>query len=96
VLPTSAKRPVLTTAEIAIHGDTNEITIGKLCDEFERYVKEYPEEYRDQANPPKRIKGIKEVFGDRAAATLKASAIEDWLDEIQEERNLVTFRRKID
>lgn len=88
VLPTTAKRAVLTTAEVAILGDTNAITVGKLCDEFERYVKAHPEEYRDQTNPPKRIAVIKKVFGDRAAATLRATAIENWLDEIQEERDL--------
>ena len=88
VLPATAKRPVLTTAEVAVLGDLNAITVGKLCDEFERYVKAHPEEYRDQANPPKRIAEIKTTFGDRAAATLKSSAVEDWLDEIQEERSL--------
>jgi hypothetical protein len=88
VLPATAKRPVLTTAEVAVLGDTDAITVGKLCDEFERYVKAHPEEYRDQTNPPKRIAEIKEMFGDHAAATLKSSEIEDWLDEIQEERSL--------
>jgi len=55
LLPATAKRPVLTTAEVAVLGDRNAITVGKLCDEFERYVKAHPEEYRDQANPPTRI-----------------------------------------
>ena len=88
VLPVTARRPVLTTAEVAVLGDIDAITVGKLCDEFERYVKAHPEEYRDQTNPPKRIAEIKEMFGDRAAATLKSSEIEDWLDEIHEERRL--------
>jgi site-specific recombinase XerD len=88
VLPATAKRPVLTTAEVAILGDRDAITVGKLCDEFERYVKAHPEEYRDQSNPPRRIAEIKEMFGDHAAATIKSSEIEDWLDAIQEERNL--------
>ncbi len=30
VLPTTAKRPVLTTAEVAVLGDTGAITIAKL------------------------------------------------------------------
>jgi site-specific recombinase XerD len=88
VLPATAKRPVLTTAEIAVLGDANAITVAKLCDEFERYVKAHPEEYRDQTNPPKRIAEIKAMFGDRDATKLKSSEIEDWLDEIQEERDL--------
>jgi site-specific recombinase XerD len=88
VLPATAKRPVLTTAEVAILGNRDAITVGKLCDEFERYVKAHPEEYRDQSNPPRRIVEIKEMFGDRAAATIKSSEIEDWLDAIQEDRNL--------
>ena len=88
LLPATAKRPVLTTAEVAVLGDRNAITVGKLCDEFERYVKAHPEEYRDQANPPTRIAEIKAKLGDRAAVTLKSSEVEDWLDEIQEERSL--------
>jgi len=88
VLPATAKRPVLTTAEVAVLGDLNAITVGKLCGEFDRYVKAHPEEYRDQTNPPRRIAEIAAIFGDRDAAKLKSSEIEDWLDEIQEERNL--------
>lgn len=88
VLPTTAKRPVLTTAEVAVLGDTGAITIAKLCDEFLRYVKAHPEEYRDQVNPPKRIAEIRKVFGDRRADTLKSSEIEAWLDEIHENREL--------
>ncbi len=88
LLPTTAKRPVLTTAEVAVLGNANAITVGKLCDEFERYVKAHPEEYRDQINPPKRIAEIKAMFGARDAAKLKSSEIEDWLDAIQEERHL--------
>lgn len=88
VLPATAKRPVLTTAEVAVLGNPDGITVGKLCDEFLRYVKAHPEEYRDQINPPKRIAEIKRVFGERNAATLKSSEIEDWLDDIQANREL--------
>jgi site-specific recombinase XerD len=88
VLPTTAKRPVLTTAEVAVLGDPHAITVGKLCDEFERYVKAHSEEYRDQINPPKRIAEIRAMFGERDAAKLKSSEIEDWLDDIQEDRHL--------
>ena len=88
VLPTTAKRPVLTTAEVSVLGNPNAVTVGKLCDEFERYVKAHPEEYRDQTNPPKRIAEIKAMFGEREATKLKPSEIEDWLDAIQEDREL--------
>ena len=88
VLPATAKRPVLTTAEVAALGESNAITVGRLCDEFDRYVREHPEEYRDQTNPPKRTAEIRESFGDRAVAKLKPSEIEDWLDKIQKQRSL--------
>ena len=88
VLPATAKRPVLTTAEVAVLGDAGSITIGRLCNEFSRYVNAHPEEYRDQVNPPKRIAEIRKFFGERDAAKLKSSEIEDWLDDIQEDRNL--------
>lgn len=90
VLPATAKRPVLTTAEVAVLGDASAITVGKLCDEFERYVNAHPEEYRDQLNPPKRIAEIKKAFGDRRAAKLKSSEIEAWLDDTQKERSLAS------
>ena len=88
MLPATAKRSVLTTAEVAVLGDANAMTVAKQCDEFERYVKAHPEEYRDQTNPPKRIAEIKTMFGDRDATKLKSSEIEDWLHKIQEERDL--------
>lgn len=88
VLPKTAKRPVLTTAEVAVLGDTAAITVAKLCDEFSRYVKAHPEEYRDQVNPPKRIAEIRKAFGDRRAGALKSSEVEAWLDEIHEDRGL--------
>lgn len=88
VLPKTAKRPVLTTAEIAVLGNPDAITVSRLCDEFVRYVKVHPEEYRDQINPPKRVAEIRKAFGERNAATLRSSEIEAWLDEIQEDREL--------
>jgi site-specific recombinase XerD len=95
VLPKTAKRPVLTTAEVAVLGSPDAITVGKLCDEFLRYVKAHPEEYRDQIYPPRRVAEIRKVFGERHAAALKSSEIENWLDEIQEDRELAnaTFNK---
>ncbi|MEG9438229.1 site-specific integrase [Edaphobacter sp. HDX4] len=88
ILPPTAKRPVLTTKEVAILGDTGGVTAGKLCDGFLAYIKHHPEEYRDQKNPPVRIAKIKDVFGDRIASGLKSSEIETWLDELKEDRKL--------
>jgi len=88
ILPATAKRPVLTTAEVAVLGDPGAVTVGRLCDEFLKYVNAHPEEYRDQIYPPKRVAEIRKAFGDRDAATLKASEIEAWLDKIQEDREL--------
>lgn len=88
VLPGTAKRPVLTTAEVAVLGDTGGITIEKLCDELLAYIKRHPEEYRDQKNPPVRIAKIKAAFGDRVASGLKSAEIENWLDEVQEDGEL--------
>lgn len=90
VLPSTAKRPVLTTAEVAVLGDGTAITVGRLCDEFERYVKAHPEEYRDQTNPPRRIAEIRMIFGHRDATKLKSSEVENWLDNIQENRGLAS------
>ncbi|WP_263378706.1 tyrosine-type recombinase/integrase [Granulicella paludicola] len=86
VLPRSAKKHVLTFTELNRHATG--ITLGKLCDDFLAYVKAHPEEYRDQKNPPRRIREIKDEFGDRPAASIKSSEIEDWLDAVQEDREL--------
>ncbi|HZQ44654.1 MAG TPA: site-specific integrase [Acidobacteriaceae bacterium] len=64
------------------------VTVGLLCDEFLRYVKSHPDEYRDQKNPPRRIEQIRTEFGDRPAETLKSSEIEEWLDSVQEDREV--------
>ncbi|HTD54994.1 MAG TPA: site-specific integrase [Silvibacterium sp.] len=88
VLPKTARRPVLTTAEVAVLGNPEAVTVSRLCDEFLKYVKAHPEEYRDQVYPLRRIAEIRKKFGDREATVVKASEIEDWLDEIQKEREL--------
>jgi site-specific recombinase XerD len=88
VLPTSAKRPVLTSAEVALLGDPSAITVGRLCDEFQKYVVANPDEYRDQKNPPTRIAAIKARFGTRDASHLKSSEVEEWLDDVQADRDL--------
>jgi site-specific recombinase XerD len=91
-IPTTAKELAMSTADIkkkAIEDAiSNAITVGRLCDEFKKYVEANPDEYRDQKNPPRRIDKVKAVFGDRAAESLKSSEIEDWLDQLQEDDEL--------
>ena len=41
-----------------------------------------PLQYRDQHNPPIRIKRIKEAFGDRPAANIRPNEISNWLDAL--------------
>jgi hypothetical protein len=62
--------------------------VGVLSAEFLKYVKAHPDEYRDQKNPPRRIDRIKTAFGERLAAELKTSEIEEWLDSVQEDGDL--------
>lgn len=74
-----------------LHGQdlgADEITVARLCDEFLKYVQANPEEYRDQKNPPRRIQQIRDAFGERSAATVKTSEIEEWLDDRQEDKEL--------
>ena len=66
----------------------DKVTVEFLCDEFLGYVKAHPDEYRDQKNPPRRINEIKSAFGNRLAAELKAPEIEEWLNRVQENREL--------
>ena len=78
-LPTSAKVvPVLPPPE----PEPTPVTVANLCKAFAAYVKANPREYRDQENPPKRIKRIQDHFGDRPAASIKASEIEGWLGSL--------------
>ena len=64
------------------------VTVGQLCDEFLKCVKSHPNEYRDQKNPPRRIEQVRSKFGKRSAETLKSSEIEEWLDSVQEDREV--------
>ena len=49
-LPASAK-PVQVWQE-SEKTDDGEVTVGRLCDEFLKYLQAHPEEYRDQRNSP--------------------------------------------
>lgn len=87
VLPTTVRKPTGTSSS-APDPVSDVVKISRLCDEFLKYIIAHPEEYRDQKNPPRRIKKIREVFGEREAATLKSSEIEEWLDSVQEDNEL--------
>jgi integrase len=77
VVPTTAKRPVLTFAEMK--EEVSGVTVAALCDLRLNFIKANPKKFKDQANPPRRIGEIKKVFGDRAAASIKPFEITDWL-----------------
>src|SRR5579871_6602435 len=53
VVPTTAKRPVLTFAEM--RANTAGVTLGELCDGLLKQIQDDPERYKDQHNPPQRI-----------------------------------------
>ena len=74
VVPTSAKQPIQTFAEkrVAIKEKVaadQGVTLGELCDGLLTQIRDNPEEYRDQLNPPFRIGRIKKAFGTYARST---------------------------
>lgn len=82
-LPTSAKpKKEVPAAAVGV------VSISLLCAEFSKYVREHPEEYRDQKNPPRRIRDIRKAFWGREAAGVTAPEIEEWLGSVQEDREL--------
>ena len=82
-LPTSAK-PV---KEVPSETD-RVVSVSRLCAEFSKYIREHPEEYRDQKNPPRRIRDIRKAFWGREAAAITAPEIEEWLGSVQEDGEL--------
>jgi site-specific recombinase XerD len=64
------------------------VTVAALCDEFLGYVQSHSEEYRDQKNPPRRIEEIRKAYEGRVAAEVTAPEIDEWLDGVQEDREL--------
>jgi site-specific recombinase XerD len=82
-LPTSAKLVK------EVPPKTNRVvSVSRLCAEFSKYIREHPEEYRDQKNPPRRIKDIRKAFWGREAAAIAAPEIEEWLASVQEDGEL--------
>jgi integrase len=83
VVPTSAKQPIRTAAEVAAERAaaalaSKGILIGELCDGLLKQIRNRPREYKDQRNPPHRIGVIKKTFGLRPAVSIKVSEISDW------------------
>ncbi|AEU36149.1 integrase family protein [Granulicella mallensis MP5ACTX8] len=86
LLPTTARKPVLTFTEADRQAAS--VTVDELADDYLAFVQANPTEFKDQVNPPRVIKEIKEVFGSHPATTLEAHQIDDWLTEIQRKRDL--------
>jgi integrase len=78
-VPTTAKRPVLTFAEMK--AEATGVLFGDLCDGLLAHIRKNPTEYKDQRNPPQRIQRIKSAFGDRRAASIEPHEIAEWLDK---------------
>ena len=84
VVPLSGKQAVMTTKEVAdAPSAPGQITLGELCEGLKAQIAADPEHYRDQYNPPRRIARIKEVFGDRPAASVRPFEIRDWLSSLK-------------
>jgi site-specific recombinase XerD len=64
------------------------VTIDMLASEFLEYIKKNPDEYRDQVNPPRRIEQIRNAFAGRIAAEVTTPEVEDWLEDVQEDREV--------
>jgi len=77
-IPTSAKVPLLTSAERAKR--VSAITLGELCDDLKIYIAKHPTQYKDQLNPPRRLNRIKADLGNRPGAGIKPRDVEAWLD----------------
>jgi integrase len=82
VVPTTAKRPVLTHAEMK--AEVSGVTVGYLCDLLLKHIQnpKQAHKYRDQANPPRRLGQIKKEFGVRIASGVKPNEISDWLESM--------------
>lgn len=82
VVPTTAKRPVLTHAEMK--AEVSGVTVESLCDLLLKHIQnpKQAHKYKDQANPPRRLGQIKKEFGGRIASGVKAHEISDWLESM--------------
>jgi integrase len=81
VVPSTAKRPVLTAAEMTLAQDG--VLLGELCEGLLKQIADNPEKYRDQYNPPRRVARIKKAFGKRVASSIRPYEISDWLSSLE-------------
>jgi site-specific recombinase XerD len=89
-VPTSAKLPIRSAAEVAADKaaaekaakKAAEVLLGDLCDGLLQQIKDRPSVYKDQRNPPFRILRIKKAFGARPAKEIKSREIDDWLHSL--------------
>jgi site-specific recombinase XerD len=82
-LPTSAKPKREIPVEIE-----RTVSVSRLCAEYSKYIRDHLDEYRDQKNPPRRIRDIRRAFWGREAAGVTAPEIEEWLAGVQEDGDL--------
>jgi integrase len=83
-VPTTAKDTPKTDRQIANQALTvSGVTVSDLCDDLLTHIKERPEVYKDQRNPPDRIEAIRAEFGDRQAASIRPFEITTWLDSMK-------------
>jgi integrase len=59
------------------------VRLSELCDDLLAHIAARPEAYKDQVNPPQRIRAVREKFGDREAASIRPFEITDWLDSLK-------------
>ncbi len=81
IVPQTARHPARTLEELERIGGA--VTVGALCEDWLKHIKSRPTEYKDQRNPPQRVRQILEAFGQRAAGALKPYEISDWLDSFK-------------
>lgn len=86
VRPATAREHVLTDKEIAARRIG--VTVGEIADEWLLHIQRNPQEYKDQLNPPRHVAQIKARFGSQSATNLASAEIDDWLDQLAEEREL--------
>jgi len=82
VLPDTAKGHVLNLAELELLGGGDGVTMSELCDDYLEHVQTRPDLFKDQRNPPKRVKDIREKFGSRLASSIKPKEIDVWLSSL--------------
>lgn len=95
-VPKSAKGLPKTEKELEANPVGTSVLVGELCGDLLHHIQSRPNVYKDQRNPPYRIRLIKKHFGHRPVASVRPYEISDWLDSFgrapaTENRYKVTF-----